>query len=91
VGATLVLAGVTAWSGADAIAAKHALPASPYQSQLDDVLHRARRTDYLLLGTGLAAIGTAVVGVLTDWRGRATAGVAPVPGGAVIAASGRWP
>lgn len=92
-GATAVLAGVTIWSGVDAIAAKRALPRDEAeQTQLDDVLGRARRTDWLLLGTGIAAVGTAVIGVwLTDWRGAsATATVVPAPGGATFAAIGRF-
>lgn len=96
VGVTAVLAGVTVWSGVDAMAAKRALPRDEAeQAQIDDVLRRARRTDWLLLGTGLAGLGTAVVGVwLTDWR-RApappvTAAIVPLPGGAAITAGGTF-
>jgi tetratricopeptide (TPR) repeat protein len=101
-GVTAVLTGITLWSGLDALAAKHALPASPTQAQEDDVLARARRTDYLLLGTGLAGVGTIVLGAwLTDWSRRppsasaiplSLSGVAatPLPGGAAISAGGRF-
>lgn len=90
-GVTAVLAGATIGSGVDAMARKRALPKDEAeQAQIDDVLGRARRTDFLLLGAGLAAVGTAVLGVWwTDWKGvRATAAV--VPGGAAITASGTF-
>lgn len=95
---TAVLAGVTVWSGVDAISAKHALPAVPAQSQEDDVLARARRTDYLLLGAGIAGVASAAIGAfLTEWRPRApadaapaTAAVVPLPGGASLVAGGRF-
>jgi hypothetical protein len=94
VGVKAVLGGVTVWSGVDAISSRDALPAAPSRAQENDVLARARRTDYLLLGAGLAGVGSAVLGAwLTDWhRGApATAGVAPLPGGgAAIAAGGRF-
>jgi hypothetical protein len=91
---TAVLAGVTVWSGIDALQARHALPAAPDQPQEDDVLARARRTDFFLLGAGVAGVASAVLGAaLTDWRGgsaRATALVVPVPGGASLAVGGRF-
>ena len=100
VGVTAVLGGITVWSGVDALGAKRALPASPVQAQEDDVLARARRTDYLLLGAGLAGAGSIVLGAwLTDWRRRApdgaappipAAAVVPLPGGAALAAGGRF-
>lgn len=96
-GATAVLTGVTIWSGVDAIGAKRALPRDEAeQSQLDDVRARARRTDWLMLGAGVAAVGTAVIGVwLTDWRGAGSsatmsATVVPAPGGATFAAIGTF-
>ncbi len=84
---TAVLTCVFAWSGADALAAKHALPAAPDQAQENDVLARARRTDYLLLGAGLAGVGSAILAGLT-FRGSAV--VAPVPGGAWLGVGGRF-
>ena len=89
VAVTAVLAGVTVWSGLDAIAAKNALPAAPTQPQEDDVLGRARRTDFLLLGAGLAGVASAVIGIgFTSFRQRsARAAVVPVSGGAALAAS----
>jgi hypothetical protein len=69
VGVTAVLAAVTVWSGVEAIAAKNAL-SSPSTTPLEDnVRSLARRTDWLLLGAGLAGVATAVVGVwFTDWH-----------------------
>lgn len=61
-GVTVALAGVTTWSGLDALASKRALGASPTQSQVDDVKTRMRRTD-LWLG------GTVVVAAFTGWAG----------------------
>ena len=78
------------------MAGKRALPPDEAeQAQIDDVLRRARRTDWLLLGTGLVGLGTAAVGVwLTDWR-RApappvTATIVPLPGGVAITAGGAF-
>src|SRR5262252_6073533 len=56
-GVTAVLGGVTIWSGVDAIRAKDALH-EPMKADEDDVRARARRTDYLLLGAGLAGLAT---------------------------------
>ncbi len=88
---TAALAGLVVWSGTDALSAKRALPAAPDAAEEDDVLARARRTDYLLLGAGLAGVGSAVIGAaFTDWRGPPAVGVAPVPGGAALTVGGRF-
>jgi hypothetical protein len=97
VGVTAALVAVTAWSGADAISAKNALPRGPTEAQEDDGRSRARRTDFLLLGAGLAGAGTAVLGAVgTAWR-RApavTTGIALAPAplgrGASASLSGRF-
>ena len=83
---------MTTWSGVDALAGKRALPKDEAeQAQLDDVLRRARRTDWLLLGTGLAGIGTAVIGAFTSFRSApASAAIVPLPGGVAITAGGRF-
>jgi hypothetical protein len=88
-GVTAVLASVTIWSGVDAIDAKGGLPAAPMQAQEDDVRGRARRTDWLLLGAGLAGVGTIVLGAVgTDWkkppRDAPAARLVVVPGGAIV-------
>lgn len=91
-GASALLAGITAWSGVDALAGKRALPAAPSQGQEDIVLARARRTDFLLGGAALAAVATAVIGLrFTRWTGgHAGVGIAPVAGGLALAAQGRF-
>jgi hypothetical protein len=92
-GVTAVLGGVTAWSGADAIAAKNALGPVSTQPLENDVLQRARRTDFLLLGTGLAGVGTAIVAGFTSWRGgSASAALVPLPfqRGVAVAVEGRF-
>ena len=94
IGMTAVLTGITIWSGADALSAKNALPAHPFQSQNDDVLSRAHRTDGLLAGAVVLAAGTAVVGVFfTQWSSSPAlpaATVTPVTGGAVATLAGRF-
>jgi hypothetical protein len=100
-GATALLAGCTLWSGIDAVAAKNALPSPASQAQEDDVHGRARRTDYLLLGAGLAGVGTAVLGIwVTRWSRPPPAGklvpspvalaAAPLPGGGAVLTGGRF-
>lgn len=92
VGTTVVLAGVTTWSGLDALSSKHALPHTPTTGQVDDVRSRARRTD-ILLGSAV------VVGALTTWAGVSlvhwggvgtSASLVPTPGGALCTARGRF-
>jgi hypothetical protein len=86
---TAVLAGVTVWSGLDALAAKRALPLAPTQPEETDVLGRARRTDYLLLGAGVAGLGTAALGLFgTTWhRAPVAAALVPSPAGAMLVGS----
>jgi hypothetical protein len=67
-GITLALAAATAWSGIDTLKAKNRLPGT--QSDNDDVMARAHRTDALLIGTVLAGVATTTVGLVwTDWDG----------------------
>jgi len=61
VGVTAVLTGLTIWSGLDALAARNDLPGT--KAQNESVEARAHRTDALLLGTVVAAAGTAYVGL----------------------------
>jgi hypothetical protein len=68
VGVTAVLAGLTALSGLDTLAAKNQLPGT--QADNDSVMRRAHRTDALLVGTVVAAGATAFVGFQwVDWTG----------------------
>lgn len=67
-GLTLVLAGVTAISGLDALSAKNDLPADPTRAEADDVRNKASRTDVLLGATVLVGALTAVAGVTwVEW------------------------
>jgi hypothetical protein len=67
-GITLALAAATAWSGIDTLKAKNRLPGT--QSDNDDVMARAHRTDALLIGTVIAGVATTVIGLVwTDWDG----------------------
>lgn len=61
VGVTAVLTGLTIWSGVDTLSARNRLPGT--QAENDSVEARAHRTDALLVGTVVAAAGTAYVGL----------------------------
>lgn len=93
-GVTAVLAGVSVWSGVDAIQAKDALPAVPLRAQNEDVLGRATRTNVLVAGTVIAALATAAAGVwLVSWEspgGVTKVGVAPSTAGLSAAIEGRF-
>jgi hypothetical protein len=90
VGVTVVLAVATTWSGIDTLRAKQRLPGT--QSDNDDVLSRAHRTDALLIGTAVVGAATACIGlVFTDWSesGSHTAfGASLVEGGALLGITG---
>ena len=81
-GLTVVAAGVTVWSGLDALEKKNELDDPPSQQDRQDLVSSVRRTDILLAGTTLLALGTAYVGwTLVDFTdGSVQARVAP----------GRW-
>jgi hypothetical protein len=91
-GATVALAGVTAWSGFDALAAKRDLPANPTTAESDSVRSRVLRTDLLLAGSVLVGGLTAYAGFsLVDWGGgSASAQVTPTSGGAFASALVRF-
>ena len=93
-GVSAVLLGVTIWSGLDTLSAAHALPSPSPKSQRDDVLGRETRSNFLFGATLLVGAATAVVGLgFVDWpggKGGAAALLAPTPGGAVGAVSGRF-
>jgi tetratricopeptide (TPR) repeat protein len=92
VGVTAVLAGVTVWSGLDALAGKNALPPGPTQAEENAVLSRAHRTDFLLLGAGVAALGTTLLGALgTSWHPQTSAPAVVVTTGRLeLAYQGRF-
>jgi hypothetical protein len=87
---TAVLAGLTTWSGLDALAARRRLPGS--QAETDAVMARAHRTDALLAGTALLAGLTVVLGVRELQReaneGRPAPWVGVTAGGAIVGVKG---
>jgi hypothetical protein len=92
VGASVALAGLTTWSGLDALSAKDELPAQPTTTQSDDVRSKVLRTDLLLAGTVLVGGLTTYAGFsLVDWGdGRASATIIPTAGGALASVEGRF-
>jgi hypothetical protein len=67
-GATVVLGGVTIWSGLDTNKARSDYDAHPTQAGLDDGRSKQSRTNLLLGATAVVGVGTAVVGLfLTDF------------------------
>jgi hypothetical protein len=62
VGLTVVLAGITTWSGFDALNAKNDLPDDPTKKEVTDVRNKVTRTDIFLAAT-------VVVGGLTTYAG----------------------
>lgn len=71
VGATVVLGGVTVWSGLDTSSARDEYDKNPTQAGLDEGRSKQSRTNLLLGATGVVALGTAVVGLFfTDFEGK---------------------
>jgi len=91
-GVTVVLIGVTTWSGLNTLAARDDLPERPTQTDIDGVESKITRTDVLLAATTLVGVATAYAGLaLVDWEGgSARVGVAPTAGGLHAAFSGRF-
>src|SRR6185503_7588811 len=89
-GGTAVLAGLTTWSGLDALSAKHS--GDYTQPEIDGINSRARRTNFFLAGTLVVGASTAVAGIwVVDWNSRTSAALTPLPeGGALLAARGRF-
>jgi hypothetical protein len=87
---TAVLAGLTTWSGLDALAARRRLPGS--QAETDAVMARAHRTDALLVGTALVTGLTVVLGVRELQREASTGQPEPwvgvTAGGALVGVKG---
>jgi hypothetical protein len=75
---TAVLAGLTTWSGIDALSAKH--PDGYTREQVDEINSRARRTNFFLVATLALGASTAAAGLwLVEWN-------ALPEGGAVVSA-----
>jgi len=78
VGATVLLGGVTAWSGLDTNKARDDYDANPTQSGLDDGRSKQSRTNLLLGATAAVGVGTAVIGLFfTDFGGKKAPPSAP--------------
>lgn len=96
VAATVVLGGVTVWSGLDTNSARSDYDQHPTQQGLDDGLAKEHRTNILLGATAVVGVATAVVGLFaTNWKPHpekrtATRGfaVGVAPGSVVV--SGRF-
>lgn len=86
-----VLAGLTTWSGVDALSAKRESGAYT-QPEIDEINSRARRTNFFLAGTLVLGASTAAAGIwLVEWESRARAAVTPLSeGGFALAAQGRF-
>jgi hypothetical protein len=92
VGVTVILAGVGIWSGVDTLSAKG-------KESRDDVYAKARRSDALWASALVVGGLTAASGFLwVEWgnsrsggeKGGGSAGLTPVPGGALATAQGRF-
>jgi tetratricopeptide (TPR) repeat protein len=66
---TVVLGGVAVWSGLDTNKARSDYDSSPTQDGLDAGKSKQSRTNLLLVASGVALGGTAVIGLFfTDWK-----------------------
>jgi tetratricopeptide (TPR) repeat protein len=94
-GATVVLGGITLWSGLDTNSAhddyerdRFRLDRSELQARLNDGHALERRTNLLLAGTLVAGAGTAVLGIwFTDFSGKPSAALGVGPGRVSLAGS----
>ena len=74
-GATLILGGITVWSGLDTLSAKHdldddrpQLTLAEEQKRIDDGHSKETRTNVLLVATGVGAVATAALGLfVVSW------------------------
>jgi len=85
VAGTAVLAGLTTWSGLEAMAARR-------NGNEPEVQRLARRTDYFLAGAVIAGGATAVAGIwLVEWGSGTRTALSPLPGGGLaVATEGRF-
>jgi hypothetical protein len=68
-GVTAVLLGVTVWSGLDTNKARDEFDQNPTQDGLDSGRSKQTRTNVLLVGTALAGVTTATLGLFfTNWK-----------------------
>src|SRR5262249_46138613 len=84
-GITLVLTGLTIWSGVETVNSAHAFDGAPSQAALDSGRAQQTRTNVLLASAIGVGVLTGVAGVwLVDWKGRNSGrvGFGLAPGGA---------
>lgn len=93
-GVTAVLAGVTTWSGLNALGKSSDYKDNPNRTlqEKEDVEGAMTRSNVLFGATVLAGAATAVMGVFfVDWKGNAvSAGVSPTTGGALGTLNGTF-
>jgi hypothetical protein len=70
IGVTLLGAGLSTWSGLDTLSARDRYVESPTESGYRDGVSRQRRTNMLLVGTGVLAAATVAWGLITSWGSR---------------------
>jgi hypothetical protein len=69
VGLTAVAGGLATWSGVDTLAARDRYVERPTEAGYRDGLARQRRTNLLLISTGVVAAGALAWALLTSWGG----------------------
>jgi hypothetical protein len=67
--ATVVVSGIAVWSGLDTLDANEDYEAMPTFERYEAGVDLELRTNILIAGASVLAIGTAVLAVLTDWSG----------------------
>jgi hypothetical protein len=88
---TVALAGLTTWSGLEALSAKALHESQPDAYDPNQVRIWQRRTDYLLLGTLLLGVATGAAGLWwVDWGPSHGRSVSIVPNGLGLVAHGRF-
>jgi hypothetical protein len=90
VAGTAVLAGLTTWSGLDALSLKREQPYRYPEAEIEEIDSRARRTNFFLAGTLVLGASTAAAGLwLVEWESGARAAVTALPeGGFTLTARG---
>ena len=62
---TVVLGGITIWSGLDTLSARDDFMSKPTRAGYDDGVAREHRTNWLLGATTVAGVATVAIGVLS--------------------------
>ncbi|MBX3247568.1 MAG: hypothetical protein KF901_10365 [Myxococcales bacterium] len=89
---TAALGGLTVWSGLNTLSGVDAYEANPTQEAYDRGVRRERRTNAFIGLTAAAAVTTAVLAILTNFKGddapRTRAAIAPTANGAIFVLEG---